>query len=142
MRKYWGHQLGVGTSPRVSVPVAKRTMNLPVNCDAGVHSWYLAVSEEFPFFDLFLDADCIGVLARGSFFEIQVFHSFRTDLCTFLNLVPSRLYRSFSESPLFCHFCHLRFSVLTPVHRVRDPLVFCDDSGEVLDFLNFFTGFC
>ena len=48
----------------------------------------------------------------------------------------------FCRISAFCHLCHLRFSVLTPVHRVRDPLVFCDDSGEVRWFLNFFTGFC
>ena len=111
MAKYWGHQLCVGTSPRVSVPVAKRRVNLRVNRDAGVHSWYLAVSEEFPFFDLFMGADCIGVLAHGSVFEIQVFHSFRTDLGTFLNLVSSRLYRCFAESPLFAPFatCDSRY---------------------------------
>ena len=84
--------------------VSKRITNFGVNRDAGVDSQYLAVSGEFPFFDLFLGADCIGVLARGSFFEIQVFHSFRTDLGTFLNLVSSRLYRCFAESPLFVTF--------------------------------------
>ena len=46
---YWAHILCVGTSHRVSVPVAKRRMNFGVNRDAGVHSWYLAVSGEFPF---------------------------------------------------------------------------------------------
>ena len=108
---YWDHILCVGTSPRVSVPVVKRRMNFGVNRDAGVHSWYLAVSGEFPFFDLFLAADCIGILARGSVFEIQVFHSFRTDLGTLLNLVSSRLYRCFAESPLFATFvtCDSRF---------------------------------
>ena len=86
------------------MPVAKRITNLRENRDAGVDSWYLAVSGEFPFFDLFMGADCIGVLARGSVFEIQVFHSFRTDLCTFLNLVSFRLYWCFAESPLFATF--------------------------------------
>ena len=45
----------------------------------------------------------------------------------------------------FLHFssiCHLRFSVFTSMHRVRDPLVFCDDSREVRDLLTFFTRFC
>ena len=81
-------------------------------CDPSrVNPMYLAVSEKLQFFDLSLGADCIGVLARGSVFEIQVFHSFRTDLCTFLNLVSSRLYRCFAESPLFATFvtCDSRF---------------------------------
>ena len=45
----------------------------------------------------------------------------------------------------FLHFSsisHLRFSVFTSMHRVRDPLVFCDDSREVRDLLTFFTRFC
>ena len=48
----------------------------------------------------------------------------------------------FCRISAFWHLRHLRFSVLTPVHRIRDPLVFCDDSGEVRWFLNLFTGFC
>ena len=51
----------------------------------------------------------------------------------------------FCRISAFCHFWHLWFSVFTPMHRVRDPLVFCDDSAEVWDFLNFlpdFADFC
>ena len=104
MAKYWGHQLGVGTSPRVSVPVAKRITNLPQNRDAGVHSWYLAVSEKFPFFDLFLGADCIGVLARGSVSAPADCIGFGVKSDAFLDSGSSRLYRCFAESPLFATF--------------------------------------
>ena len=101
MSKYWAHQLGVGTSPRVSVPVAKRRMNLPENRDAGVDSWYLAVSGEFPFFDLFLGADCIGVLARCSVSAPADCIGFGVKCGAFLDSGLSRLYRCFAESPLF-----------------------------------------
>ena len=123
------------------MPVAKRRMNLPVNRDAGVHSWYLAVSGEFPFFDLFLGADCIGVLARGSFFEIQVFHSFRTDLGTFLNLVSSRLYRCFAESPFFSPSPPVILGTYPGAQDKGSPCVLRRFWG-VRRFLIFFTGFC
>ena len=48
----------------------------------------------------------------------------------------------FCRISAFCHIRHLRFSVLTPVHRVRDPLVFCDNFRQVLDVLDSFCRFC
>ena len=101
---YWAHQLCVGTSPRVSVPVAKRRTNLHENRDAGVDSQYLAVSEKFSFFDLSLGADCIGVLARGSVSAPADCIGFGVKSDAFLDSGLSRLYRCFAESPLFVTF--------------------------------------
>ena len=41
----------------------------------------------------------------------------------------------------FLSLSHLQFSVFTPMHRVRDPRVLRDDSGEVRDFLIFLPDF-
>lgn len=86
------------------MPVAKRTMNFGVNRDAGVDSWYLAVSEKFPFFDLSLGADCISVLARGPVSAPADCVGFGVKSDAFLDSGPSRLYRCFAESPLFATF--------------------------------------
>ena len=121
-------------------------------------SWYLAVSEEFPFFDLFLGADCIGVLpnlrvlppsspailgsypgapGKGSPCVLRRFSAGPGCFGFFLQILP--IFVTFLH---FSSICHLRFSVFTSMHRVRDPLVFCDDSREVRDLLTFFTRFC
>ena len=91
--------------------MAKSTVNFGVNRDAGVDSQYLAVSEKFPFFDLSLGADCIGVLARGSVSAPADCIGFGVKSDAFWNLGLSRLYRCFAESPLFATFatCDYRY---------------------------------
>ena len=104
MCQYCAGLLCVGASPLLSVRVAKRTTNFGVNRDAGVDSRYLAVSEKFPFFDLSLGADCIGVLARCSVSAPADCIGFGVKSDAFLDSGPSRLYRCFAESPLFVTF--------------------------------------
>ncbi len=101
----------VGMSHRLSVPMVKHTMNLRANRDAGVNSWYLAVSEKFPFFDLSLGADCISVLARGSVSAPADCIGFGAKSDAFLDSGLSRLYRCFAESALFATFptCDSRY---------------------------------
>ena len=142
MSQYCAGILCVGVSPLLSVRVVKPIVNLHENRDAGVDSQYLAVSEKFSFFDLSLGADCIGVLALCSVSAPADCIGFEVKSDAFLYSGLSRLYRCFAESALFATFPNLRFSVFTPMSRVRDPRVFRDDSRAVLDFLNFFTGFC
>ena len=104
MCRYWAGLLCVGASPLLSVRVAKPITNLHQNRDAGVDSQYLAVSEKFPFFDLSVGVNCIGVLARGSVSAPADCIGFGAKSDAFLDSGASRLYRYFAESPLFVTF--------------------------------------